>query len=133
MAVFDLVKNGVACLSNPLEQFFGIKFQERSLAKLSPLRSMRIIVGIDCHSASCNNRLSSTTTKPSLEARTTPKSSNEGNPTKPSRPASSTSTLLPSSMTFRIESHCRIREVTILDGASRFLKQIVQSQVHEDQ
>src|SRR6266404_2456977 len=69
MAVFDLVKNGVACLSNPLEQFFGIKFQERSLAKLSPLRSMRIIVGIGCHSASCNNRLSSTTTKPSLEAR----------------------------------------------------------------
>src|SRR6266446_7194763 len=69
MAVFDLVKNGVACLCNPLKQFFGVKFEERNLAKLSPIGSMRGIVGIDCHSASCNNCLSLTATKPSLEAR----------------------------------------------------------------
>src|SRR5258708_1627083 len=69
MAVFDSVKNGVACLCNPLKQFIGVKFEERNLAKLSPIGSIRGIVGIGCHSASCNNRLSSTATKPSLEAR----------------------------------------------------------------
>src|SRR6266446_9693338 len=70
MAVFDSVKNGVACLCDPLKQFFGVKFEERNLAKLSPIGSIRGIVGgISCHSASCNNRLSSTATKPSLEAR----------------------------------------------------------------
>ena len=39
MAVFDAIKNGIASVGDPFKQFHGIGFEQRSLAKLSPVRA----------------------------------------------------------------------------------------------
>jgi hypothetical protein len=38
MTVFDAIKNSIASVGDPFEQFHGVGLEQSSLAKLSPVR-----------------------------------------------------------------------------------------------